>query len=346
MKRVKIFLFIIPFLFLTTCEPQFDVTDDWKEIVVVYGLLNQSDSLQYIRVNKAFLGDGDALAMAQYYDSISYGAQLDVRIQQWKNSFMLNEFILQPDSSKPKDPGTFYYPKQVLYATNSGGSPLDEDSEYRLSIVHTKTGYTVKSKTRLVRDFPVTQPFPQAPTLAFADPNLKFKVVWQSAVNGRYYKLVIRFHYTEQDKLPPNASIQKHIDMVFPVVRSTGISGGEQLKVEFWNDQFYRTIKSQLQPNPNVWRIAGTLDIILYVAGEEFSTYLDVVAPSGGIIQEKPQYTNIENGFGIFSARYVKILPPKTLTADSEDSLCKGQFTSQLGFCNPFTLPNDPCECQ
>ena len=33
---------------------------------------------------------------------------------------------------------------------------------------------------------------------------------------------------------------------------------------------------------------------------------MQVYEPSTSIVQEKPEYTNIENGIGIFSARYWK----------------------------------------
>ena len=39
------------------CDNEVDINADWKETIVVYGLLNPNDSIQYIKVNKAFLNE-------------------------------------------------------------------------------------------------------------------------------------------------------------------------------------------------------------------------------------------------------------------------------------------------
>jgi len=80
------------------------------------------------------------------------------------------------------------------------------------------------------------------------------------------------------------------------------------------------------------------LDFIVDVAGEEFNTYMEVNAPSTGIVQEKPEYTNVKNDkgedeIGIFSCRYYEIRPDKKLTFDSEVWLkSTGSPTAGLNF--------------
>ena len=83
MKKLLLLL-ALPAL-LVSCSTDFDTTADYKEVMVVYGLLNQYDSVQYIKVNKAFLGDGNALIMAENSDSINYGDILDVTLEKIDN---------------------------------------------------------------------------------------------------------------------------------------------------------------------------------------------------------------------------------------------------------------------
>ncbi len=47
-------LIITAFLF-TACDNELVVTDQWKDIPVVWGFLSKSDTAHYIRVEKAFL---------------------------------------------------------------------------------------------------------------------------------------------------------------------------------------------------------------------------------------------------------------------------------------------------
>ena len=80
MKKIAIFLLLISVFFMA-CETDFEVNASWKEVTVVYGLLDQSQQQQYIKINKAYLGEGDALQMASVADSSNYNPEdLEVKI--------------------------------------------------------------------------------------------------------------------------------------------------------------------------------------------------------------------------------------------------------------------------
>jgi len=70
LKNVFLLLFLL--LILSACNDDFPINSEWKDITIVYGLLNASDTVQYIKINKAFLGEGDVYAMAREADSIQY----------------------------------------------------------------------------------------------------------------------------------------------------------------------------------------------------------------------------------------------------------------------------------
>ena len=59
-------------LIFTSCETEFDVNSDWQETTVIYGLLNASSDTQYVKINKAFLGNVNAVQIASISDSIHY----------------------------------------------------------------------------------------------------------------------------------------------------------------------------------------------------------------------------------------------------------------------------------
>ena len=64
MKKIT-FIFLLTSLLFTSCESDFDINADWEEVTVVFGLLDQSQEKQFIRINKAFLGNESAYLMAQ-----------------------------------------------------------------------------------------------------------------------------------------------------------------------------------------------------------------------------------------------------------------------------------------
>ena len=60
--------------------------------------------------------------------------------------------------------------------------------------------------------------------------------------------------------------------------------------------------------------------MIVSVAGEAFNLFMQVYEPSSSIVQEKPPYTNVENGIGVFSSRY-KITENKLLHQETVQDL-------------------------
>ena len=65
---------IICISLFSACENEVDLTADFRNIPIVYGLLNHGDSINYIRIQKAYLpADGEsALDVALNPDSLFY----------------------------------------------------------------------------------------------------------------------------------------------------------------------------------------------------------------------------------------------------------------------------------
>jgi hypothetical protein len=82
-------------------------------------------------------------------------------------------------------------------------------------------------------------------------------------------------------------------------------------------------------------RIGWRGQIFVTAAGEEFQIYRDLNAPYSSNFQEKPIYTNIENGIGIFSTRITTSGDPKPFSSFSLTELANGKYTNDLGFIRP-----------
>jgi hypothetical protein len=142
-------------------------------------------------------------------------------------------------------------------------------------------------------------------------------IKWLTANYGRLYQVTIRFNYIEKDL--NNIITYKSFDWDLGTIRTTSLQAGNlRLAQPIWGSQFYMSVRSHIQPNPNVKRYAGKVNLIITVAGDDLATYIDVNKPSGGIIQEKPEYTNVTNGIGSFSSRldkrfsyFLSLLSPK-----------------------------------
>ena len=68
---IAIFLMFISSMFFSACENEVNINADYKETVVIYALLDPEDTIQYIKVNKAYLNQGlGALEAAKISDSL------------------------------------------------------------------------------------------------------------------------------------------------------------------------------------------------------------------------------------------------------------------------------------
>ncbi len=59
---------------------------------------------------------------------------------------------------------------------------------------------------------------------------------------------------------------------------------------------------------------------------------MEVTEPSLSLVQERPAYSNINNGIGIFSARYIKSNNDMEISSPTKAELKVNQYTKDLGF--------------
>lgn len=116
--RLKLFLFLLSgLLVLASCENEIDVNADWRDVPVVFGLLNIDDTEHFLRVSKVFLGEGDALAFAQNPDSIYYNPNdIEVKVEELINSNVARTWILEPRTDIAKEEGIFAIPTKFSTA--------------------------------------------------------------------------------------------------------------------------------------------------------------------------------------------------------------------------------------
>ena len=72
----KILIALVAAISFSACSTEIEVNAEWKDVTVVFGLLDVSDTIQYIKISKAFLGEEDAFVMAQEPDSLYYSCLL------------------------------------------------------------------------------------------------------------------------------------------------------------------------------------------------------------------------------------------------------------------------------
>ncbi|NCC72490.1 MAG: DUF4249 family protein [Sphingobacteriia bacterium] len=314
-KNFTFFLLLLTLIFvLPSCETDVELDAEWKEITVVYGLLNQLDSTHYLRINKAFLG-GDALQMAKIPDSSGYRNNLEVTLEGWDSGEKVQTITLDTTTVDNKDSGMWYNPYMVAY---KGAGVLDPGFQYRLKIKNVLSGHEVSSVTNLIHDFFIKKPVAGGRLTLFRGFNTAFS--WSNGKNARRYEPLLRFYYYEIPSGSTDTTL-KHIDWYLSTITSNNLQGEGEVEISFGNDGFYDFVKNVLEKESfEGKRLCGTVDFIISAGGDEYDTYMRVNGPSYSLVQDRPEYTNIQNGLGLFSSRY-SIFRNKRLDPRAEDEI-------------------------
>lgn len=297
-------------IFTWSCEEDFNINAPYQDITVVFGLLDPGKDTIFLKINKAFLGDGNVLEMAKIEDSSIYVNDLQASIEEWENGDFIKSYPLDTITINNKEDGTFYNPYQIIYYTPY--QPVTS-REYRLKVKVNNREIT--AVTSLVNDFSISKPSAGSPFIQFKK-GTDGEIVWSSAKYGKRYEVEIRIKYKEVLFDSPD-TIYKYVDWGMGTEKSKNVNGGEELKIAYSNDGFYKLMKanipySDMAVEANVKeRYTNNVDFVIAVAAENLNTYMEVNEPSNSIVQERPEYTNITNGLGLFSSRSKNIRTKK-----------------------------------
>ncbi len=328
----NLFKTTILFFFLSgllSCSNDFDVIAPYKEVIVVNGLLDALDSVHYVHVSKAFLGEGNVYNMAQQQDSINYADILDVTLERWYAGTFRESFPMTRTTEIDKDSGAFSSPYQVLYKTAQ--NIRQDGSEYRIVVNNRETGMLVSSRTKIVKDVFISPAIlPEVDLITpFESP---IYVTFYPGDNTAQVDMIVRFHYREID--PSGVSAEKSFDYNF----SDKTYEGGEVKYAYYRYNFFQLLSNKIPILPGYTRRVDSLsggklpfEYILIAGSEDLQTYIELNSPSTGIVQDKPLFTTVENGLGLFTSRLVRH-EYRNLKANSRAGFDTLSYTRDLNF--------------
>lgn len=320
MQLKKTYGFCILFL-LCGCTNNLDVLAPYKNITVVYALLDQSDTIHYIRVNRGFEGAGNVYTMAQNYDSVNFPVgEITVVLQDYNNGNLVNTIPLRDTTGIPLSPGIFSYPKQVIYYTKY---KLDSLDQYNLIITNNKTGTVITGSTLLLTGITVSTAGFQIPffniTWSTTNPS---QIAWNNVQYARVYQMTFRFNYVQYPTSNPNDSTRLYFDWVFPSQTASALAGGVPITYYYSGQTFISYILSNIPVMQGVTRETRGIEVFITGGSDDLNTYILLSQPSLGINQDIPSFTDVKGGIGIFTCRHTQIFY-KQLCCAALDTLLK-----------------------
>jgi len=299
MNKLSIGVVLLIVIGFFSCNTDVDVNADPSDITVVYGMLDPLDTVHYIKINKAFLGEGNALDLANDASHFNYAdGELSVTVDGNGKVHTLTRVT----NEIPKDAGVFDNTTNVLYKFTE---PLiNRDSVYTLKIENTQIDKEITAKTNIVDSIKISVP----QTFEFWNGTNKYLnedcfVSLGDNIGRVQVWFVFNYieHYTNgKDSLPVKLRINLG-------EQKTTSSANNMLTFTIKGNSIFENIIANVSDPINIphfsHRELDLASIESSFGGTELSTYMEANAPSTTVNQDKPNYTNITNGIGIFSSR-------------------------------------------
>ena len=340
MKKLLLLMSAGLLLVMAACSNEFDVAASWKEVPVAYAIISPKDTASYVRVEKAFLDPvTNALVVAKIADSIYYPADAitvwfervsnQSRVQLQRVDGVLEGIV--------RDTGIFAINPNWLYKYKpGGGAALVPGEKYRLVIERKDGKPSITAETTLPKDFTYIKPNPaQTPPFISFFPSKPTDMEWRCDQNAVLFDVYFTVRYREENA---NGSVLQHVSLVWKApgqVSLDDLGGGlVRGKLPLAGTEFYRFLNEKVLPSTDKFRYFENFDVRLEGGGKEIKEYLVTANANSGITGAEviPTYTNMSEGYGIFSSKNVEILTNIKVTPATVDSMTINALTRDLNF--------------
>jgi len=330
MKKLLWLLLIPSFLTFLSCETDLPV-DEYKDVPIVYCILNVRDSVHYVRINRGFLTGEDAYLYLQDSDSVSYDpAILEVVLEEYEDSTLTNrlgEIAFQYTDDIPKDTGLFANARNNIFKAVHD-LDLTMQRAYVLRVKNKQNGHEARGMTRLLghrnlhSEF--NDPFRAYKRNMYVPEELDYE-------NGSLFYMdystwVIRFLYKEVSLVTQDTAY-KYVDRIEASGFLKSITD-DSLQL---SDEDLLYLRDNIPVNNQVKRYSIGMDKMIAIANEEFLIYIyNYNHPFDPHFN--PSYTNVEEGLGVVSARYYYTFHAVKFSLQTRDSIRFGRYTKHLSF--------------
>ena len=311
--RCLLVFFLLPFVF-TSCEVEFDPNEEWKAVTVIYGLLDQDEDTTFVRVQKGFLGSGNYLDFSKVRDSIYYKPEdIDVFMishYYWEaDSIVRDTFWLNYTESYHKEAGSFFADVSPIYYCVTKGRLNHTEAmkqTYKIVVRNKKTMEETTASTRLIGDYDIVSPgsYMQFQNRAGKQIlNCQWYNINSSAASNKQgiiakmYQPIIRFYYKNDGK-------ETFVDIPFATQLLKNPNPGVLMSFNIELDFLLDGLEKELS-GKSCSKTDRASMFELYVSSCDLNMYEYYSNSRQESMQlvDKPIYTNVNNGYGLFASR-------------------------------------------
>ncbi|HKK87932.1 MAG TPA: hypothetical protein VJ917_03720, partial [Saprospiraceae bacterium] len=266
MKRFLLLSILISVVF-TGCDNDIDLTADYKTIPVMYAFIDPDADSNFIRVEKAFLGEGNALELAGNPDSIFFD-DITVTITRADNQTFELEKIDGNTIGRPRQDGLFAGTPNWLYLLEESVANVRPNERIRLEVIRDEE-VLGSAITTLVGGGRIITPNEVINFSERSDTRVSYDLSPSTGMLG----LNLDFFYSETNEqgnfVPKMVTWQIEEDAIIANNETRGT-------YEFDGRRFYQFLERALDEDPAIQRRTRFVSLELISVGRELREVRDI----------------------------------------------------------------------
>jgi hypothetical protein len=341
MKKIAILTLMAALSFsYWSCSNEFELIDTYKDIPVVYAIVNRSDTAHYFRVERVFVdAKKGAPEVAQIPDSLYYDPSVEVLAYKGNNPTPIKMKRVDGNlEGYKRTTGLYAQTPNILYKVKASVAQFAPNEIVKV-VVRRKDGTVItEGSAQILDDLILDVPNLKKNNTLYFDSKSSFSIAIRANLNqARTYDVRLVMNIDEQDPANPTKYLPKRLEWFLErgYVPSPNLKDIQLLTFRKNGLDFFKFLGDNLQANGRK-RIFKSMDVVVDASGLDLEKYINATNANTGITGTEvlPNYTNLTKGYGLVSSRIN--LTGKPVYYDDKnnalDSLRYGQFTKKLLF--------------
>ena len=341
MKKIFLFIAVIASTIIyPSCSNDIDLTSEWKDIPIVYGLISRTDSVNYIRVEKAFIdNDISALELAKNPDSLYYD-NVSVQLRSLDPNSPVTYDLVRVDGNLEgivRDEGIFANAPNYLYKlVLPAGESLVGAQEYELVINRGDNLDLVTATALIVDDVDIRDPGSDPSTANAVNwEQYGLKIGWRGSNGAEIFDVTIFLNIEEKDQSNPAndgiVTLEWKIEKNMPAVY---VQNQVRMDTRLNKVDLFNYLSNRLEVKPTVARKFISFDVLVTGGGEALNDYITAGNANTGITSTQviPTFSNLSEGYGIFSSKNSTYHEGYVVNGSTIDSIQNNSLTKDLNF--------------
>lgn len=340
--------------FLHGCDTEVDLLAPYKSTPVIIGILDYSVDTQFVRINRTYLGAGDANNYAQIKDSVEYNpSEVEAKLYKKRDGVIQDSIKLEYIVKPSRDPGVFYDQNIGFYYT---AEPLFTAAEkidirnvpivanpvkmtYVLKVVARGKTYTAETDfSSFTASSIAGSPNPNTtPKLQLYTPGFNtyqnYSFNFSEDYTSARYTGVFRINY-DYNTTDGGVVTNQFTDFGIGKIDNSELTSNSGVML-LTSENWYKFIGNKLRAIPNLKKVRiDHLELRITTANKDLNTYYKIANPVSDFTPVLSTFSNFDNGaIGILGSRITGV-KKYFLSDPSMQIMNEGNFTIGPCYCN------------